>query len=112
MTDDLHRAIYESIYAKRNGLKAEPKVETPKAEPSANPMEAFKNAEEGFEKDKKGKAEQQKKPQQTADDAAVAASNKKVNDLWKELMNAGKDEMSASFVGLNSRQLRYLSERF
>lgn len=30
VTDDLHRAIYESIYAKRNGLKAEPKVETPK----------------------------------------------------------------------------------
>ena len=108
VTDDLHRAIYESIYAKRNGLNAEPKVETPKAEPSADPMEAFKNAAEGFEKEKKGKAEQQKKPQQTADDAAVAASNKKVNDLWKELMNAGKDEMSASFIGLNSKQLEVL----
>lgn len=56
VTDDLHRAIYESIYAKRKGLKAEPKVETPKAEPSADPMEAFKNAAEGFEKEKKGKA--------------------------------------------------------
>lgn len=108
VTDDLHRAIYESIYAKRNGLKAEPKVETPKAEPSANPMESFKNAAEGFEKEKKGKAEQQKNPQQTADDEAVASSNKKVNDLWKELMNAGKDEMSASFIGLNSRQLEVL----
>lgn len=108
VTDDLHRAIYESIYAKRKGLKAEPKVETPKAEPSADPMEAFKNAAEGFEKEKKGKTEQPKKPQQTADDAAVAASNKKVNDLWDMLKNAGKDEMPASFIGLNSRQLEVL----
>ena len=108
VTDDLHRAIYESIYAKRKGLKAEPKVETPKAEPSADPMEAFKNAAEGFEKEKKGKAEQPKNPQQKADDAAVAASNKKVNDLWDMLKNAGKDEMSASFIGLNSRQLEVL----
>ena len=108
VTDDLHRAIYESIYAKRKGLKAEPKVETPKAEPSADPMEAFKNAAEGFEKEKKGKAEQPKKPQQKADDAAVAASNKKVNDLWDMLKNAGKDEISASFIGLNSRQLEVL----
>lgn len=108
VTDDLHRAIYESIYAKRKGLKAEPKVETPKAEPSADPMEAFKNAAEGFEKEKKAKTEQSKKPQQTADDAAVAASNKKVNDLWDMLKNAGKDEMPASFIGLNSRQLEVL----
>lgn len=108
VTDDLHRAIYESIYAKRKGLKVEPKVETPKAEPSADPMEAFKNAAEGFEKEKKAKAEQPKKPQQKADDAAVAASNKKVNDLWDMLKNAGKDEMSASFIGLNSRQLEVL----
>ena len=108
VTDDLHRAIYESIYAKRKGLNAEPKVEAPKAEPSADPMEAFKNAAEGFEKEKKAKTEQPKKPQQKADDAAVAASNKKVNDLWDMLKNAGKDEMSASFIGLNSRQLEVL----
>lgn len=104
VTDDLHRAIYESIYAKRKGLK----VETPKAEPSADPMESFKNAAEGFEKEKKAKAEQPKKPQQKADDESVAASNKKVNDLWDMLKNAGKDEMSASFIGLNSRQLEVL----
>nr|DAL27040.1 MAG TPA_asm: P-loop containing NTP hydrolase pore-1 [Caudoviricetes sp.] len=108
VTDDLHRAIYESIYAKRKGLKAEPKVETPEAEPSADPVEGIKNAAEAFEKEKKTKAETEKKPQQTADDAAVAASNKKVNDLWDMLKNAGKDEMSASFVGLNSRQLEVL----
>lgn len=108
VTDDLHRAIYESIYAKRKGLKAEPKVETPKAEPSADPMEAFKNAAEAFEKEKKTKAETEKKPQQAADDAAVEASNKKVNDLWDMLKNAGKDEISASFIGLNSRQLEVL----
>lgn len=108
VTDNLHRAIYESIYAKRKGLKAEPKVETPKAEPSADPMEGIKNAAEGFEKEKKAKAETEKKPQQKADDAAVAASNKKVNDLWDMLKNAGKDEISASFIGLNSKQLEVL----
>lgn len=108
VTDDLHRAIYESIFAKTRGQKAEPKIETPKTEPSADPMEGIKNAAEGFEKEKKAKAETEKKPQQAADDAAVSASNKKVNDLWKELMNAGKDELSASFVGLNSKQLELL----
>lgn len=108
VTDDLHRAIYESIFAKTRGQKTEPKVETPKAEPSADPMEGIKNAAEGFEKEKKAKTEIEKKPQQTADDAAVSASNKKVNDLWKELMNAGKDELSASFIGLNSKQLEVL----
>lgn len=108
VTDDLHRAIYESIFAKTRGQKTEPKVEAPKTEPSADPMEGIKNAAEGFEKEKKAKVETEKKPQQTADDAAVAASNKKVNDLWDMLKNAGKDEMSASFVGLNSRQLEVL----
>lgn len=108
VTDDLHRAIYESIFAKTRGQKTEPKVETPKAEPSADPMEGIKNAAESFEKEKKTKTETEKKPQQTADDAAVAASNKKVNDLLDMLKNAGKDEMSASFIGLNSRQLEVL----
>lgn len=108
VTDDLHRAIYESIYAKRTELNAEPKVGTSKTEPSVDPMEEIKNAAEGFEKGKKTKIEQGEKPQQKADDAAVSASNKKVNDLWKELMNAGKDEASSSFIGLNSRQLEVL----
>ncbi len=108
VTDDLHRAIYESIFAKTREQKAEPKVETPKAEPSADPMEGIKNAAEGFEKEKNAKVEAEKKPQQAADDAAVAASNKKVNDLWDMLKNAGKDELSASFVGLNSKQLELL----
>lgn len=106
VTDDLHRAIYESIFAKTRGQKTDPKTEAPKTEPSADPMEGIKNAAESFEKEKKSKTE--KKPQQTADDAAVTASNKKVNDLWDMLKNAGKDEMSASFVGLNSRQLEVL----
>lgn len=108
VTDDLHRAIYESIYAKRKELNAEPKVDTSKTEPSADPMEEIKNAAEGFEKGKKTNIEQGENPQQKADDAAVSASNKKVNDLWKELMNAGKDEVSSSFIGLNSRQLEVL----
>lgn len=106
VTDDLHRAIYESIFAKTRGQKTEPKVEAPKTEPSADPMEGIKNAAEGFEKEKKAKTE--KKPQQKADDEAVAASNKKVNDLWDMLKNAGNDELSASFIGLNSKQLEVL----
>lgn len=106
--DDLHRAIYESIFAKTREQKAEPKVETPKTEPSADPMEGIKNAAEGFEKEKEAKVETEKKPQQAADDAAVAASNKKVNDLWDMLKNAGKDELPASFIGLNSKQLELL----
>lgn len=108
VTDDLHRAIYESIFVKARGQKTEPKVETPKTEPSADPMEGIKNAAEGFEKEKKAKVDTEKKPQQAADDAAVAASNKKVNDLWDMLKNAGKDELPASFVGLNSKQLELL----
>ena len=108
VTDDLHRAIYESIFTKTRGQKTEPKVEAPKTEPSADPMEGIKNAAEGFEKEKKAKVKTEKKPQQTADDAAVEASNKKVNDLWDMLKNAGKDEMSASFIGLNSKQLEVL----
>jgi hypothetical protein len=108
VTDDLHRAIYESIFAKTRGQKTDPKTEAPKTEPSADPMEGIKNAAEGFEKEKKAKVKTEKKPQQTADDAAVAASNKKVNDLWDMLKNAGKDEISASFIGLNSRQLEVL----
>lgn len=108
VTDDLHRAIYESIFAKTRGQKTEPKVEAPKTEPSADPMEGIKNAAEAFGKEKKTKADTEKKSQQTADDAAVAASNKKVNDLWDMLKNAGKDELSASFVGLNSKQLELL----
>lgn len=104
VTDDLHRAIYESIFAKTR----EQKAETPKTEPSADPMEGIKNAAEGFEKEKNAKVEAEKKPQQAADDAAVAASNKKVNDLWDMLKNAGKDELPASFVGLNSKQLELL----
>lgn len=108
VTDDLHRAIYESIFAKTRGQKTESKVETPKAEPSADPMEGIKNAAEAFGKEKKAKVETEKKPQQKADDEAVAASNKKVNDLWDMLKNAGKDEISASFIGLNSKQLEVL----
>lgn len=75
---------------------------------SSDPMEGIKNAADGYEKEKISKTEPAKSEVKTADDAAVSASNKKVNDLWKELMNAGKDEASSSFIGLNSRQLEVL----
>ena len=92
VTDDLHRAVYESIYGKVKDAK-------------------MKNAAEKFAKEKEAAAEamgEVKKPQQKADDAAVEASNKKVNDLWNDLLKAGKEDLSASFIGLNARQLEVL----
>ena len=121
VTDDLHRAVYESIYEKvkdakmKNATKqADNKTETtetPKVEASASPIEGMKNAAEKFAKEKEAAAEamgEVKKPQQKADDAAVEASNKKVNDLWKDLLKAGREDLSASFIGLNARQLEVL----
>ena len=92
VTDDLHRAVYESIYGKVKDAK-------------------MKNAAEKFAKEKEAAAEamgEVKKPQQKADDAAVEASNKKVNDLWNDLLKAGREDLSASFIGLNARQLEVL----
>ena len=119
--DDLHRAVYESIYEKvkdakmKNATKqADNKTETtetPKVEASASPIEGIKNAAEKFAKEKEAAAEamgEVKKPQQKADDAAVEASNKKVNDLWNDLLKAGREDLSASFIGLNARQLEVL----
>ena len=121
VTDDLHRAVYESIYEKvkdakmKNATKqADNKTEAtevPKVEASASPIEGMKNAAEKFAKEKEAAAEamgEVKKPQQKADDAAVEASNKKVNDLWNDLLKAGREDLSASFIGLNARQLEVL----
>ena len=121
VTDDLHRAVYESIYEKvkdakmKNATKqADDKTETtetPKAEASASPIEGMKNAAEKFAKEKEAAAEamgEVKKPLQKADDAAVEASNKKVNDLWNDLLKTGREDLSASFIGLNARQLEVL----
>ena len=165
VTDDLHRAIYESIYAKRKGLKVDPKVEkvsddgiihnddvqnhdwsqykegdifdyngfkvrfkfverdengnvtgvaVQHLDENGKPIENGGESVpplmfmQGYTKDTPKVKREAKNKVKTADDAAVAASNKKVNALWKELMNAGKDEMSASFIGLNSKQLEVL----
>ncbi|WP_337435347.1 strawberry notch C-terminal domain-containing protein [Prevotella sp.] len=92
VTDDLHRAVYESIYEKVKDAK-------------------MKNAAEKFAKEKEAATEamgEVQKPQQKADDAAVEASNKKVNDLWNDLLKAGREDLSASFIGLNARQLEVL----
>lgn len=104
VTDDLHRAIYESIFAKtRDKVKTNESV--PAVEQSVSSDETDGSI---VRNENKPQNNEVKNDVKTADDAAVVASNKKVNDLWKELMNAGKDELSASFVGLNSRQLEML----
>ena len=121
VTDDLHRAVYESIYEKVKDAKmknttkqADDKTEAteaPKVEASASPIEGMKNAAEKFAKEKEAATEamgEENKPQQKADDAAVEASNKKVNDLWNDLLKAGREDLSASFIGLNARQLEVL----
>lgn len=165
VTDDLHRAIYESIFAKTREQKAEPKVEKASddgvihnddvqnhdwsqykegdifdydgfkvrfkfverdengnvtgvavhhLDENGKPIENGGESVpplmfmQGYTKDTPKVKTEVKNDVKTADDAAVSASNKKVNDLWKELMNAGKDELSASFVGLNSKQLELL----
>ena len=165
VTDDLHRAIYESIFAKTRGQKTELKVENASDDGvihnddvQSHDWSQYKEGDifdydgfkvrfkfverdengnvtgvavqhldengkpienggesvppfmfmQGYTKDTPKVKREAKNKVKTADDAAVAASNKKVNDLWKELMNAGKDEISASFIGLNSRQLEVL----
>lgn len=165
VTDDLHRAIYESIFAKTREQKAEPKVEkvsddgvihnddvqnhdwsqykegdifdydgfkvrfkfverdengnvtgvaVQHLDENGKPIENGGESVpplmfmQGYTKDTPKVKTEVKNDVKTADDAAVSASNKKVNDLWKELMNAGKDELSASFIGLNSKQLELL----
>lgn len=114
VTDDLHRAIYESIFVKtRDKVKTNESV--PAVEQSVSSGETdgsiVRNENKPQNNEVKGSKKEETKAKndvKTADDAAVAASNKKVNDLWDMLRNAGKDELSASFVGLNSKQLEML----
>ena len=114
VTDDLHRAIYESIFVKtRDKVKTNESV--PAVEQSVSSGETdgsiVRNENKPQNNEVKGSKKEETKVKndvKTADDAAVAASNKKVNDLWDMLKNAGKDELSASFVGLNSKQLELL----
>lgn len=114
VTDDLHRAIYESIFVKtRDKVKTNESV--PAVEQSVSSGETdgsiVRNENKPQNNEVKGSKKEDTKVKndvKTADDAAVAASNKKVNDLWDMLRNAGKDSLSASFVGLNSKQLELL----
>lgn len=112
--DDLHRAIYESIFVKTRD-KVETNESVPAVEQSVSSGETDSSIVRNENKPQNNEVKGSKKEEteakndvKTADDAAVAASNKKVNDLWDMLKNAGKDELSASFVGLNSKQLELL----
>lgn len=112
--DDLHRAIYESIFVKtRDKVKTNESVPAEEQSVSSGETDSsiVRNENEPQNNEVNGSKKEETKVKndvKTADDAAVESSNKKVNDLWKELMNAGKDELSASFVGLNSKQLELL----
>ena len=104
VTDDLHRAIYESIF-----VKTRDKVKTNESVPAEEQSVSSGETDSSIVRNEnKPQNNEVKNDVKTADDAAVVASNKKVNDLWEELMNAGKDELPASFVGLNSKQLELL----
>lgn len=102
--DDLHRAIYESIF-----VKTRDKVKTNESVPAEEQSVSSGETDSSIVRNEnKPHNNEVKNDVKTADDAAVSASNKKVNDLWKELMNAGKGELPASFVGLNSKQFELL----
>lgn len=102
--DDLHRAIYESIF-----VKTRDKVKTNESVPAEEQSVSSGETDSSIVRNEnKPQNNEVKNDVKTADDAAVSASNKKVNDLWKELMNAGKGELPASFVGLNSKQFELL----
>ena len=102
--DDLHRAIYESIF-----VKTRDKVKTNESVPAVEQSVSSGETDSSIVRNEnKPQNNEVKSDVKTADDAAVVASNKKVNDLWDMLRNAGKDELSASFVGLNSKQLELL----
>ena len=107
VTDDLHRAIYESLYAQSKGNKAVQKVEDTKPQ-SKTGVKEVQTEPKPQKPVETAKTEEPKVDVRKADDAAVAASNKKVNDLWAELRKAGRDEMAASLVGLTPRQLEVL----
>lgn len=114
VTDDLHRAIYESIFVKTRD-KVETNESVPAVEQSVSSGETdssiVRNENKPQNNEVKGSKKEETKEKsdvKTADDAAVAASNKKVNDLWDMLKNAGTDELSSSFIGLNSKQLELL----
>ena len=102
--DDLHRAIYESIF-----VKTRDKVKTNESVPAVEQSVSSGETDGSIVRNEnKPQNNEVKNDVKTADDAAVAASNKKVNDLWDMLKNAGNDELSASFIGLNSKQLELL----
>ena len=102
--DDLHRAIYESIF-----VKTRDKVKTNESVPAEEQSVSSGETDGSIVRNEnKPQNNEVKNDVKTADDAAVAASNKKVNDLWDMLKNAGNDELSASFIGLNSKQLELL----
>ena len=104
VTDDLHRAIYESIF-----VKTRDKVKTNESVPAVEQSVSSGETDSSIVRNENEPQNNEvKNDVKTADDAAVSASNKKVNDLWKELMNAGKGELHASFIGLNSKQLELL----
>lgn len=115
VTDDLHRAIYESIFAKTRGQKAEPKVETPKTEPSADPMEGLKNAADAFHEEQKQKTEFKRnleigKARQEYEEAKKKGNANEISHAAGKLKNLLNEKYKAQGMGFIQRRKKIAEE--
>lgn len=115
VTDDLHRAIYESIFAKTRGQKAEPKVETPKTEPSADPMEGIKNAADAFHEEQKQKTEFKRnleigKARQEYEEAKKKGNANEISHAAGKLKNLLNEKYKAQGMGFIQRRKKIAEE--
>lgn len=115
VTDDLHRAIYESIFAKTRGQKTESKVETPKAEPSADPMEGLKNAADAFHEEQKQKTEFKRnleigKAQQEYEEAKKKGNADEIKHAAGKLKNLLNEKYKAQGMGFVQRRKKIAEE--
>lgn len=115
VTDDLHRAIYESIFAKTRGQKTEPKVEAPKTEPSADPMEGIKNAADAFHEEQKQKTEFKRnleigKARQEYEEAKKKGNADEIKHAAGKLKNLLNEKYKAQGMGFVQRRKKIAEE--
>lgn len=115
VTDDLHRAIYESIFAKTRGQKTEPKVETSKTEPSADPMEGIKQAADAFHEEQKQKTEFKRnleigKARQEYEEAKKKGNANEISHAAGKLKNLLNEKYKAQGMGFVQRRKKIAEE--